>query len=320
MTSAKLQGKRILVTGGSGFIGSHLVTALIARGAEVSVISTDQNPWRLSDIKNHIEYRSLSVNSDVLERAVRAHKPDIVFHLAALLPQRKPTSEELQRVIIHGTRSLVRALERVGRASHLVTLGAADEYGMARAPKEDSRALPRTSYGIAKRAATVYLRDRAARHSFNTCVLRPPIAYGPAQNFGMFVPNCIRSCIASDPFTVWGADLARDFLFVADLVDAMILAADLAAAKFSVFNVGSGKTTPLLHVAHTIGRSLSAEDLIHTSADRRSVHEPLLRRLDICKAQQVLRWRPGTSLDAGLEETIEWYRAHRALFPLLQRN
>ena len=318
MTSTRLRGKRILVTGGSGFIGSHLIKALMAQGAEVSVISTEQNPWRLSDIKNHIEYRSLSVNSDVLERAVRTHKPDIVYHLAALLPQGRPTSEELQRVIIDGTRSLVRALERVGGASHLVTLGATDEYGMARVPKENSRALPRTSYGIAKHAATAYLRERAPRHSFNTCVLRPPIAYGPGQNFGMFVSNCIRSCIISEPFTVWGENLSRDFLFVADLVDAMILAADLST-KFSVFNVGSGKATPLLQVAHAIAGSLSAEDLIQTSTTRRSTHEPLLRRLDICKAQQVLRWRPGTSLDAGLEETVEWYRAHRAFFPLLQR-
>ena len=312
-----LRDVRVFITGAGGFIGSHLVRALLAEGAEIFATSLEEAPWRLRGVSRRIAFRSISVTSEhALASALKSFEPAVVFHLAALVPARALASARSAEVIEGGTRVLAGSLARIGSFAKLVTLGSADEYGKARSLRETSRARALTPYGISKRRATEYLR-RTAGAPFSAVVLRPPIVYGPAQDFGMFVPSCIRACLRREPFAVRGEKIARDFLYVSDLVDAMLLAAVCDSPRFTVVNVGSGRATPLSVAARIIAKRLRAETLIRLEPEARSAYEPETRRLIIDKARRELSWFPKVALAEGLFATIRWYEEHRELFSRL---
>ena len=315
-----LRGSRILVTGGGGFIGSHLVRRLVREHARVAVVSTEKGPWRLRDVLGRVEYHAVSILARPLPRIVGAFRPDVVFHLAALIPARKPSAREQKKSIVTATRRLAHTLEQAGTVQRLITLGAADEYGKASCPKETSVSPALTAYGRAKRAASDFLESAAKKSSFSTIVLRPPICYGPAQDFGMFVPDCTRAILEGKEFTVWGEDLSRDFIYVEDLVEATLCAATATTRKkYSAYNIGSGRGVKLTRVARMLARPLGREDLILSVHARRSNHEPRSRCLDIGKALRELDWRPGTSLETGLQKTLRWYKANRTRFSYMER-
>ena len=316
-----LRGSRILVTGGGGFIGSHLVRRLVREHAHVAVVSTEKDPWRLRDVLGRVEYHAVSILARPLPRIVGAFRPDVVFHLAALIPARKPTAGEQKKSIVTATRLLAHTLEQAGTVQRLITLGAADEYGKASCPKETSVSPALTAYGRAKRAASDFLESAAKKSSFSTIVLRPPICYGPAQDFGMFVPDCARAILGGKEFTVWGEDLSRDFIYVEDLVEATLCAATATTRKkYAAYNIGSGRGVKLTRVARMLARPLGREDLILSVHARRSNHEPRSRCLDIGKALRELDWRPGTSLETGLQKTLRWYKANRTRFSYMERT
>ena len=316
-----LRGSRILVTGGGGFIGSHLVRRLVCEHAHVAVVSTEKDPWRLRDVLGRVEYHAVSILARPLPRIVGAFRPDVVFHLAALIPARKPSAREQRKSIVTATRLLARTLEQAGTVQRLITLGAADEYGKASCPKETSVSPALTAYGRAKRAASDFLESAAKKSSFSTIVLRPPICYGPAQDFGMFVPDCARAILGGKEFTVWGEDLSRDFIYVEDLVEATLCAATATTRKkYAAYNIGSGRGVKLTRVARMLARPLGREDLILSVHARRSNHEPRSRCLDIGKALRELDWRPSTSLETGLQKTLRWYKANRTRFSYMERT
>lgn len=311
-----LRDKRVLITGGAGFIGSHLARRLAQAGAKITLVSQERVPWRLRGMK-HIRYERLSVTSPTdMRRVIGRVGPHIVYHLAALIPAGHPSAADLARVTVRGTKNVFEACAR-GDVRRFISMGTADEYGKSTKPSESSRARTLTPYGIAKKRATEYLRRRSKRGDISVTVVRAPIAFGPAQSFGMFVPNCIRSTILGEPFTVMGGEIERDFLYIDDLVDALV---DLAApqkTRFEIINVGSGRSIALIELARMIMRSRHSKAVLHVKRQPRSPHEPASRLLSIGKARRMLGWRPRTPLARGIKSTYEWYSKHRSVFARL---
>jgi UDP-glucose 4-epimerase len=308
---------RALVTGGAGFIGSHLVDALVARGDKVLVVddlSTGKHE-NLDQAKANgvtLEVGDIT-DARVLLTTLEAFKPEAVFHLAAQIDVRKSMADPAfdARLNVIGTLNVLEAAVRMG-ASRLVftsTGGAIYGEGVGREGElpftESARCAPDSVYGQSKLAAEGYagLYDRTGRIAVAT--VRLGNVYGPRQDPALEAGVvAIFSDLARDGGrpTVFGDGLqTRDYVHVADVV-AGILAANGSGSN-GPFNIGTGVETSVLELAETIGRLAEREDFEPHFAPARA-GEVQRTALDVGLAERDLGWRAQKSLEAGLEQTL----------------
>ncbi len=301
--AAGLAGSRVLVTGASGFIGRLLVARLLAVACEVHCI--DRTPSGTPGVREHVCDLK---DAEATAAAVELSRPEVVFHLAAF----KERTTEPDAFVTAATDNIVGTLDLVvplcGREGlrAFVAVGTVEEYGADDPPfRESMREAPVSAYSFSKTAMTHLLQTFHRVHGFPAVVLRPTIAYGPGQGAEMFLPALIGALIAGRRFPMTEGRQLRDFLYVDDLVDALLAAATVPAAAGRVFNVGSGEPVPLRDVATRAealaGRSglLSFGDVPYRSG------ESMRYAVDISAARDVLGWRPTVGLDEGLRLTVE---------------
>jgi UDP-glucose 4-epimerase len=308
---------RALVTGGAGFIGSHLVDALIARGDEVLVVD-DLSTGKHENLEGaKAQGATLEVgditDARVLLTTLEGFKPEAIFHLAAQIDVRKSMADPAfdARLNVIGTLNVLEAAVRVG-ASRLVftsTGGALYGEGAGREGElpfaESARCAPDSIYGQSKLAAEGYtgLYDRSGKIAAAT--VRLGNVYGPRQDPALEAGVvAIFSGLARDGGrpTVFGDGLqTRDYVHVADVV-AGILAAH-GSGRSGPFNIGTGVETSVLELAKTIGRLAEREDFEPQFAPAR-VGEVQRTALDVGLAERDLGWRAQKSLESGLEQTL----------------
>lgn len=305
------------MTGGAGFIGSHLVDALIARGDEVLVVddlSTGKHE-NLDQAKANgvtLEVGDIT-DARVLLTTLEAFKPEAVFHLAAQIDVRKSMADPAfdARLNVLGTINVLEAAVRVG-ASRLVftsTGGAIYGEGAGREGElpfaESARCAPDSIYGQSKLAAEGYvgLYDRAG--DIRAAAVRLGNVYGPRQDPALEAGVvAIFSDLARDGGrpTVFGDGLqTRDYVHVADVVTGL-LAAHGSGGSGPV-NIGTGVETSVLELAKTIGRLAEREDFEPQFAPARA-GEVQRTALDVGLAERDLGWRAQFSLESGLEQTL----------------
>jgi UDP-glucose 4-epimerase len=308
---------RALVTGGAGFVGSHLVDALIARGDEVLALDDLSTGKRenLEDAKERgatLEVGDVT-DSRALLSTLEGFEPEAVFHLAAQIDVRKSMADPTFdiRLNVLGTVNVLEAAARVG-AERLIftsTGGAIYGEGVGREAElpfaESARCAPDSIYGQSKLAAEGYveLYDRTRETTATT--VRLGNVYGPRQDPALEAGVvAIFSDLArdGDKPTVFGDGLqTRDYVHVADVV-AGILAAE-ASGRTGPFNIGTGVETSVLELAQTIGRLAGREDFEPQFAPARA-GEVQRTVLDTGLAERELGWRAQKSLESGLEQTL----------------
>jgi UDP-glucose 4-epimerase len=308
---------RALVTGGAGFIGSHLVDALIARGDEVLVVDdlTTGKHENLDQAKANgatLEVGDIT-DARVLLTTLEGFKPEAVFHLAAQIDVRKSMADPAfdARLNVIGTLNVLEAAVRVG-ASRLVftsTGGAIYGEGAGREGElpfaESARCAPDSIYGQSKLAAEGYagLYDRTGKIAAAT--VRLGNVYGPRQDPALEAGVvAIFSDLARDGGrpTVFGDGLqTRDYVHVADVVAGILAAHE--SGRSGPFNIGTGVETSVLELAETIGRLAEREDFEPQFAPARA-GEVQRTVLDVGLAERDLGWRPQKSLESGLEQTL----------------
>ena len=313
MPEEKLRGARIFVTGGCGFIGSHFVKRCLAAGADVLVLKTPESDCdRLADSQDRIRFARGSITDAAAVRAaIEPFRPQFAVHLAALLNRRAPEDfGDLLTVHVDGTRTLFEALENSPGLERVLTLGTMEECAGNSPPfREDQRETPASPYALTKHIA-VKLAEYAGRHGgLPTIVLRPSTVYGPGQAEGMLIPNCIRACLAGKDFPMTSGAQTRDFLFVDDLVDAMVAALSAPLPAGTIIHVGSGKEVAVREVAERINDLCGNPIVIQFGARPLRPGEPKRAFFDISRARQLLPWEPRTPLPDGLAATVRWYQA-----------
>ena len=310
----RIKNSRIFITGGSGFIGSHLARHCLSLGARVAVLTTSKDScWRLVDIIDKIEIFEGSVTKqEELQTCIQKFRPQFVFHLAAILERKLSFDlfEELFEVHVKGTSNLLSILIKSKELERLIHIGTIEEYGRCKAPfGEDQRELPISPYSLTKVMATKMGEYAAQEEKLPVVIVRPSVIYGPAQSFGDFLtPNIIRACIEGENFPMTVGEQTRDFLFVEDLVEGMLKIAMTPDINGEIINLGSGKEISVKEVAMLIRKVVGNPNIIQFGAIPDRANEVANSVFDIHKAQQIIGWKPKTELEDGLTKTVEWYK------------
>jgi len=304
---------RALVTGGAGFIGSHLCTALIEAGVDVVVLDNFRTGKKahLADLPVRL------IEGDITDRAaVRAAVAgcDVVFHLAALVS----VPESMERVhdcVALNVTGLLNVLEEAAaaRARKLVLSSSAAIYGDdPTVPKIESMPpAPRSPYAITKLDGEYYCDLFAATRRLETTALRYFNVFGPRQDprsaYAAAVPIFIRRALAGAPITIHGdGQQTRDFIHVRDVVGANLFAARTAGLT-GVFNVGYGGSLTIRDLATRIVALTGSASPIEFGPPRAGDVRHSRASADKLRAAG---WRPTGDLDQGLVETVNWFRAH----------
>jgi len=325
-----MQGKRVLITGGAGLIGSHIADLLVEeRPSEIVVLDNFVRGRRENLAYAAARSRLTIVEGDIRDRALLAETfdgIDVVFHQAAIRITQCAEEPRLAfDVLALGTYNVIEAAVRAG-VSRLIAASSASVLGLADAfptPESHHPYHNRTIYGAAKSFNEALLRSFADMSGLQYVALRYFNVYGPRMDVhGAYTEVLIRwmERIASgQPPIVFGdGSDTMDFVHVRDIARANILAAKSNVTD-DVFNVASGTETSLRELAqtlcHVMGSSLSLEH-----APPRKVN-PVSRRLgDTRKAKQLLGFETAISLEEGLRDLVAWWRNARALETTHQRS
>lgn len=316
---------KVLVTGGAGYIGSHLVDNFLSRGDSVSVIDnlftgSERNIAHLAGNNNFIFIEGTILNRPLMEELVAGH--DLVCHLAAVVGVKHVLDDPVRTILDNalGTEIVLTACHNARR--RVLFSSTSEIYG--KNPKlpfsEDDDSLfgstrvPRWSYAVAKSLGE-HLSFAYHARGLPVTVVRYVNSYGPRldpRGYGSVVANFISQALSGKPLTIHGdGKQTRCFTFVDDTVGGTVMAATREEAVGHVFNIGSSVSSSILELAGMI------LDLTGSNSPVRFVSYPevygrtfedMTRELDPSKAEKILGFRAKTSLKEGLQQTIEWFR------------
>lgn len=325
-------GRRVLVTGGAGFIGSHVADAFLSEGDQVSVLD-DLSSGRREQVPAGAEFHQFDICSPDAASLVREGRFDIICHLAAQIDVRKSVADpaydagknivgslnllEAIRASSGGENAAARAATRFIFSS---TGGAV--YGDLVEPPtaETAPKDPQSPYGTAKLSVEYYMGYYARVHGLDTVALRYANVYGPRQDpfgeAGVVAIFCNR-LIDGVPLTIFGDGLqTRDYVFAGDVARANFLAsrADLppaAGVDSRAFNVGTSVETDVVELARRL-RGVSGKSSARVEHAPARPGEQRRSAVDPSKAGRALGWQPRVTLDEGLRQTYEWFVALRS--------
>ncbi len=301
----------VLVTGGCGFIGSHLARNLLARGDCVRVLDSlvSGNSTNLGDELPRVEFFAGDLNDrTLLNRALAG--VEVVFHQAALASVPRSIEDPLatHAACVTGTLNLLHAARQAG-VRRVVYAASSSAYGNQPTPLKSEQDLPSplSPYAAAKLAAEHYCHAFFHSYGLETVCLRYFNVFGPRQDpngpYAAVVPLFARKLLAGESPIIYGDGLqTRDFTYIDNVVQANLLAATVPAAAGSTFNVGSGQATSLLDMLAQLQQILGTKlPPIFAPARTGDVRDSLA---DISRAREVLGYQPAVDLSEGLRRTV----------------
>lgn len=306
---------RALVTGAEGFLGANLVRHLTGAGHEtIAATRPGGSSWRLEEVANDVRLVPLDLcDTTAIERTVAATKPQWLFHLAAHGAYSWQTDIATMISVNIGATAALLAAARAAEVHAFVNTGSSSEYGFkARAPREDEWLEPNSYYAVTKAAGT-HLTGLAAADGLPAVTLRLYSLYGPWEDPGRLVPALVREATRGKLPSLVGPDTARDFVYVEDCCEALLLAAqrrDLSAT----LNVGSGAQTRLEELVEIARRVLDVMMPPEWSTMEGREWDTNVWVSDPGAAYEQLGWRASTSLADGLARTAAWLRERPGLW------
>jgi UDP-glucose 4-epimerase len=303
---------RTLVTGGAGFIGSNLVDALIQRGDQVTVvddISTGKRSNLDQAIQDGAQLLELDIrDAEAVDAAVEQARPETIFHLAAQIDVRKSVADPAKdsRINVEGTVNVLRAAQAHGtrRFVNTSTGGAIYGEGQILPAPEDHPVAPEAPYGLSKFCAEQYCELFTRLHGLSTVSLRYGNVYGPRQDplgeAGVIAIFCGK-LLEGGTATIFGDGLqVRDYIYVGDVVDANLKAADAQAT--GAVNIGTGVETTVLDLVEALKSQAEGGFKPEHAPERPG--EVRRIALDASRAKAELGWEARTGLSEGLDRTL----------------
>ena len=308
-----LEGRRVLVTGGSGFIGSHLVRRLLREEATVFAMTSSVSsvlPVRLAEVAGDVTIVEANVTDrSSMEHVARQVQPEIVFNLAAFTHVGKSFQrvDENIQTNIQGTVNLLQALD--GAYRRFVYVGTSEIYGDVPVPfREDGPVNPVSPYAVAKYAGERFCRMFQRAYGWPITCIRPFNAYGPWQTPDRVIPEMILCALRKAPIAMTEGLQTREFNFVEDLADGLVRAAT-ASADGEVINLGCGREISMRDLAVLVLELMGNPVEARFGAIPHRPTEIWRMYADANKARELLGWAPRHTLEEGLRATIDWYRS-----------
>jgi UDP-glucose 4-epimerase len=315
------RGRRVLVTGGAGFVGGAVARRLAEAGAKVTVLD-DLFTGLPETVPSGAEFVQGSVTDAALVARLTAEHP-LVFHLAArniIASTKNPLDDFATN--IGGTLNVLMAA-RESKTERVVYSSSTSIYGNPRSIpiNEDDLLTPLTPYAVSKLGGENYCFAFYESYGLPVSCVRYSNIYGPGQRpdnpYSGVVSKFLTMATEGRPLSIHGdGEQTRDFTYIDDAVDATLLAAVLPRAEGEVFNVGTGIETSVNELAVMIGRALDmAVSVEHI--DRRDIDNIRRRVVNIEKARRMLHWGPQVTLESGLAVTAKWFVATGFVPPTL---
>jgi nucleoside-diphosphate-sugar epimerase len=311
------KGKRVLVTGGTGFVGGHLMERLVREGAQVRVLTRQGRSGAVAlpaEVLAGIEFIPGSVTEvPAVEAAVRG--VEYIFHLAAIvsIPYSRQYPRETFEANTLGTVNVLIGARQEG-VSRLVVTSTSDVYGQPRSlPVDEDHPLR----GLSPYSATSKIGAEKAAESFHASfelpvtVVRPFNTYGPRQSLRAIIPTIIAQALQGGEIRLGDTTRTRDFTFVQDTVEGMLRAAASERTVGTVLNIGTGIESSVAELAQTILALTGREGEIVPDPQRFRPQKTDVPRLcaGIGRSRELLGWAPHTGLIEGLDRTISWFRS-----------
>ncbi|MEM3039779.1 MAG: SDR family NAD(P)-dependent oxidoreductase [Candidatus Methanomethylicaceae archaeon] len=313
---------QILVTGGAGFIGARLVEALIKRGNLVKIFD-DLSSGRISNISHLIKTGAVEfIKGDVRDfSAVKKAGSgcDIIYHLAAqsLVPFSMERPDIDMDINIKGTLNVLMAAKDL--MSKVVFTSSSTVYGnVVRIPTpEDEVLIPYSFYGLSKMAAEHYCRIYSEHFNVPTVILRLFNVYGPGNNKGLMIDLYRKLLRDQKKLELLGTgNQLKDYLYIDDAVDALLLAPDKARCKGEAYNIGSGESFTVFQIAEFMLEILGLRGVeIFARGGKAWLGDVELTRPDVSKAERDLGWKAKIDIKEGLTKTIMWFEEKLGRIP-----
>jgi len=315
---------KILVTGGAGFIGSHLVEHLLQLGHCPSIID-DLNPFYLPDLKRqnldsirqqgdcHFHLADIR-NAEQVFEIVKQEQPEAIIHLAARAGVRPSLEQPLlyETVNVHGTLTMLEAA-RIAGVRKFIFASSSSIYGVAnQVPfrEDDGAVMPISPYAASKISGEKFCYTYAHLYGISTICLRFFTVYGPRQRPDLAIRKFTEMIDDGRPIPVFGdGSTGRDYTFVDDTVNGIIAALN-HTCTFDVFNLGNSHPITLNQMIRAIEQALGKEAVTRRLPDQPG--DVPITYADISKAVRLLGYNPSTAFEDGIERFVEWYRASRA--------
>ncbi len=308
----ELRNVKVLVVGGNGFVGSHLIRRLIKEEADISTFIKGDTK-NIEDVLKEIKIYNVNItNFEEVKKAVDKRKPKKVFNLAAITNVARSLDiiDEIIDINVKGNLNILKALNK--DCDCIVNMGTIEEYGINKAPFNEDKTIPEPVSPYSASKSSLVMFSKMMYHSFKTPVvlLRPSKVYGPYDTVNLnlnqsLISKLIVCGLLDKEFRLLGGDQYRDFLYIDDLIDGLIKASIKKEAIGEIINLGSGNGYIINDIVEKISENLGK---INIKKESYRKGENIKFYNDIEKAKIILDWEPRINIDNGLKRTINWYK------------
>lgn len=314
-----IKSKKILITGGAGFIGANFVYKFQELGCEVHVIDKrEANFWRLDKIKSKININLVDLTKkDQVEKVINKIKPEIILHFATYgaYQAKQQDVDKTININLLGAINLIEACREVGFECFINT-SSSSEYGIKDKPmKENDLLEPDNLYGVTKVATTLYCQNIAKKFNLPIITMRLFSVYGYFEEKERLIPTIINSFLQNKELELSSPNSVRDFIFIEDIMEAYLLAIEnIESIKGEIFNLGAGKQSKISEVVEIVKKNINSYVKIKYGKVKISQTEPQLWVADNSKARKILKWQPRNDLDTGIKKNIKWFKDNLSLY------
>ncbi len=304
---------RILITGATGFVGSHLARRQVASGAEVGVMArSSSDGWRINDIAGELHWLQADLADEAAVSAtVCAFRPRIIYHCAAFgaYADMQDQTLAIAKANVMGTLNLLAAAMEVG-FDLFVNTGSSGEYGICDRPMaEDMLPVPVNSYGASKTSACMFCSALARAHGLPIMTLRIFSPYGPMDDRRRLIPKVIDTLLAGEEMRLSTGDEARDYFYIDDLIDLYLRLPERAQPwRGEVLNGGWGRQTTIRDIVETVVRLTGSRSPLRWGTFPARDFDNSIWVADPTRVRAEFQWEPRIGLEEGLARTIAWHR------------
>jgi UDP-glucose 4-epimerase len=298
--------EKILITGGTGFIGSYVVEKLILKAIKPVVLTRNLKRQNYSKLNKKVNLVEMDLqNERSLKNFILEYRPQKIIHLAGSADKGENQAGTLDKFNFEATARLLE-ISGLAKVNRIIITGTADEYGFQACPQtETMKAMPVSEYAVSKNKAVNYALTLYEKEKLPVVILRPFTIYGTGQPVKMFVSQAVYCAVKGIPFEMSEGKQKRDLLFVSDLADAIMKALTKENIEGEIFNVGSGNAVALRQLAEKIWKIAGADEkLLKIGARFTKENELHDTQADIAKIKRILNWQPRISLEEGLKNII----------------